>query len=103
MKIKKRTKRIEIAVNEEEYKALLARKTKARLAEWLRELALGQVPKPTAKTIDPALLFELNRIGVNLNQIARQCNQKNANIQLVSILTTLQSIDRNLTLIRENI
>ena len=96
-----RTKRVEIALTEEEYKALLERKTKARLAEWLRELALEQAPKTQPKTIDPALLFELNRIGVNLNQIACQCNSQKPNIDLVSVAIALRNIEKNLKIIRE--
>lgn len=99
----KRTKRIEIALTEEEHKALLERKTKARLAEWVREVALEQQPKRQPKVIDPTLLFELNRIGVNLNQIARQCNSQRSSIDLVSVLATLRSLEKNLTEIRENI
>ncbi|MDG4949246.1 MobC family plasmid mobilization relaxosome protein (plasmid) [Actinobacillus equuli subsp. haemolyticus] len=72
----KREKEIKIRLTENEYQALLERKTKARLAEWVREVALEQQPKRQPKVIDPALLFELNRIGVNLNQIARQCNSQ---------------------------
>lgn len=100
--MKKRTKRLEIALSEDEYNALLKRKTKARLAEWVREVALEQQPKRQPKEIDPALLFELNRIGVNLNQIARQCNNQKPNIDLVSVATALRNIEKNLEIIREN-
>ena len=95
----KREKEIKIRLTENEYQALLERKTKARLAEWVREVALEQQPKP--KVIDPALLFELNRIGVNLNQIARQCNSQKPSIDLVSVLATLREIEKNLKKLRE--
>lgn len=62
----KRTETVIIRLTPDEKQSLLLRKTKPRLAEWLRELALGQKPKRQPKSIDPALLFELNRIGVNL-------------------------------------
>ncbi|NNI75643.1 plasmid mobilization protein, partial [Pasteurella multocida] len=81
----KREKEIKIRLTENEYQALLERKTKARLAEWVREIALEQQPNRQPKVIDPALLFELNRIGVNLNQIARQCNSQKPSIDLVSV------------------
>lgn len=101
METEKRLKEIKIRLTDSEYQALLERKTKARLAEWLRELALEQAPKAQPKTIDPALLFELNRIGVNLNQIARQCNSQKPNIDLVSVATALRNIEKNLKIIRE--
>ena len=41
----KREKEIKIRLTENEYQALLERKTKARLAEWVREVALEQQPK----------------------------------------------------------
>ncbi|WP_427834625.1 MobC family plasmid mobilization relaxosome protein (plasmid) [Actinobacillus pleuropneumoniae] len=97
----KREKEIKIRLTENEYQALLERKTKARLAEWGREVALEQQPKRQPKVIDPALLFELNRIGVNLNQIARQCNSQKPSIDLVSVLATLREIEKNLKKLRE--
>ena len=51
----KREKEIKIRLTENEYQALLERKTKARLAEWVREVALEQQPKRQPKVIDPAL------------------------------------------------
>lgn len=101
--MKKRTKRIEIALTEEEHQALLARKTKARLAEWLRELALGQAPKAQPKTLDPTIAFELNRIGSNLNQIARKCNSQKSNIDLISVLVSLNEIQQELKNVSKNL
>lgn len=98
----KTDKRNKVRLTETEYQALLERKTKARLAEWLRELALDQAPKAQPKTIDPALLFELNRIGVNLNQTAHQCNNQKPNIDLISVANALRNIEKNLKIIREN-
>ncbi|HCC0196306.1 MobC family plasmid mobilization relaxosome protein [Proteus mirabilis] len=94
--MKKRNKRIEIAVTDDEYQQLQERKTKPRLAEWLRELALGQKPKRQPKSIDPALLFELNRIGVNLNQIARHCHQAPVSMETVNIALALRHIEAQL-------
>ncbi|EQC1057642.1 plasmid mobilization protein [Proteus mirabilis] len=94
--MKKRNKRIEIAVTDDEYQQLQERKTKPRLAEWLRELALGQKPKRQPKSVDPALLFELNRIGVNLNQIARYCHQAPVSMETVNIALALRHIEAQL-------
>jgi len=101
METEKRLKEIKIRLTDSEYQALLERKTKARLAEWLRELALEQAPKAQPRTLDPAILYELNRIGVNLNQIARQCNSQKPNIDLVSVATALRNIEKNIKIIRE--
>ncbi|UKH38137.1 plasmid mobilization relaxosome protein MobC [Actinobacillus pleuropneumoniae] len=103
METEKRLKEIKIRLTESEYNALLERKTKARLAEWLRELALDQAPKKQSKSVDPALLFELNRIGVNLNQIARQCNSQKPSIDLVSVLASLRNLEKNLIEIRKKV
>ena len=51
----------------------------ARLAgldatEYLRRRALGFVVSPAPRRADAALVSELNAIGVNLNQIARNLN-----------------------------
>lgn len=99
--MKKRTKAIMVRVSEKEYQALLERKTKARLAEWVREVALDQQPKRQPKAVAPELLFELNRIGVNLNQIARQCNSQRPSIDLASVLAELRAIEKNLKALRE--
>jgi hypothetical protein len=43
-------------------------------AEFLRRLALGATVTPRRPRADDALLVELNRIGVNINQLARAAN-----------------------------
>lgn len=99
--MEKRTKEVKIRLTEDEYNALLKRKTKARLAEWIRETALEQPTKRQPKEIDPELLFGLNRIGVNLNQIARQCNSQRPSIELASVLAELRNIEKSLKKLRE--
>lgn len=93
---KLRTKRIEIAVTEDEYQQLLERKTKPRLAEWMREVALEQKSKRTVKPTDPNLLFLLNRIGTNINQIAKQCNTLKGSVDLVNVAIRLKEIEDKL-------
>ena len=92
----KRTKEIKIRVTEDEYQALLNRKTKVRLAEWLRDLALDQKPQKTIKPVDPQLLFLLNKISTNINQIAKQCNIQKSNIDLISVALSLKQIEDQL-------
>jgi len=58
-----RHKEIKIRLTQEEYEQLLQRKTKARLAEWVRETCLeselSKKAKPMPK-VDPALLVALS-------------------------------------------
>lgn len=100
--MEKRTKRVEIRLTDDEYESLVARKTKSRLAEWLRQLALEQKLRPTPKVVDPILLFQLNRIGVNLNQIAKQCNKTSPDINLINIGVSLREIERLLKEIKND-
>jgi len=91
--MKKRTKKIEIMTTNEEYELLLQRKTKPRLAEWMRETCLDQKPKKQVSTIDPLLLYELNKIGVNLNQITKKIQYSENNIEwLIEIIHIEQQL-----------
>jgi len=96
-----RTKRLEIQLSETEYEQLLERKTKARLAEWVREYCLGSEPSRKTKSvlkIDPALLKELSKVGGNINQIARHLNNDRS-MRLekkIEYLTELASIEQSL-------
>jgi len=99
--MKKRTKRVEVQFTEAEYEQLLQRKTKVRLAEWVRETCLGselsKKAKPVSK-IDPALLVALSKIGGNLNQIARHLNMDRtlSAQEKVKALLELASIEQSL-------
>lgn len=99
--VNKRTKKIEIRVSKAEYEQLLQRKTKARLAEWVRETCLGselsKKAKPVPK-IDPALLITLSKIGGNINQIARHLNMDRtlSAQEKVKVLLELTSIEQSL-------
>jgi len=94
-----RHREIKIRVSEAEYEQLLQRKTKPRLAEWVRETCLNQKPAKRVSTVDPLLLYELNKIGVNLNQIARKVNHSKNNIEwLVEII----HIEQQLSSLLEN-
>lgn len=44
------------------------------LAEYVRRCVLGRRVDPARPVADDQLLLELNRVGVNLNQIARALN-----------------------------
>jgi len=97
--MKNRNKEIKVRLTQEEYEQLLQRKTKPRLAEWMRETCLDQKPRKEVATIDPLLLYELNKIGVNLNQIAKKVQYGKHNIEwLVEII----HIERQLASLLEN-
>jgi len=97
--MKNRNKEIKVRLTEEEYEQLLQKKTKARLAEWVRETCLDQKPAKRVSTVDPLLLYELNKIGVNLNQIAKKVQYGKHNIEwLVEII----QLERQLASLLEN-
>lgn len=98
-----RSREIKIRLSEVEFITLQQLKTKSRLAEWIRELALGQKTKQQYKKFDPNLLLEINRIGVNLNQIARYCNNIPASMDIVKIALSLQKIEMQLQQIIDRI
>jgi len=99
--MKNRNKEIKVRLTQEEYSLLLERKTKARLAEWVRETCLGSEPSKKAKSVpkvDPALLVALSKIGGNINQIARHLNNDRS-MELekkIEHLTELASIEQSL-------
>lgn len=67
--------RVQVYLTQDEADALIAasRARQMGLSRFVRMLALANRPVPSAATM--ALAEELRRIGVNLNQIARQLNQ----------------------------
>lgn len=73
-----RSKELKIRLRVDEMESLQMRKTKPKLAEWAREVLLQQSIQQPAREINPELLFELNKIGVNLNQITRKINMDDA-------------------------
>lgn len=75
--IDKRTDKIELRLTTAE-KIAFREKAEASgqtLSDWLRDLANGHKPRPPVTHTDLAFINELNRIGVNLNQIARSINR----------------------------
>ena len=66
------TARFRVTVAEREYIRTQARAAGLPEAEYLRRRALGYaVPPARSNQPNPALISELNRIGVNVNQLAR--------------------------------
>jgi len=97
----KRTKEIKIRVTDSEHQRLLDRCDRTHLAEWLRQLGLGEhmSRKRRLPEVAPELLRQVSGVGNNLNQIARRLNQLEGlnSQQCVSLLVVLNSLDRQLT------
>lgn len=83
----KNLKQIKVYFSETDYQKIKDESTEKNLsmAELIRQkinLKIDNPPDPkkpkmTYKKTDPKLLFELNKIGNNLNQIAKKLNSKN--------------------------
>ena len=74
----KRDRRLNLRLTSAELAHLCLQAERAGLAshEYVRRRALGHtvVAANSAKRADPALISELNRVGVNLNQLAKATN-----------------------------
>ena len=78
----KRTKAIKIRLTDEEHERLKELKQGNELATWMRTTCLNIGAAQQAKT-DPQILRELNKIGVNMNQIARAVNSHRADYSAI--------------------
>jgi len=72
------------------------------MSEFIRKSVNSKIKNPPApkqkkvyKVADPKLLFELNKIGTNLNQIAKKLNS-NENIGNTVIIQKLVEIEKKL-------
>ena len=66
--------KIRLTIAEHAHVSAQARAAGMSLAEFVRRRTLGEPVQPRASMADAKLLTELNAIGVNLNQIARNLN-----------------------------
>ncbi len=98
--MEKRTREIKIRLTDSEHQRLIERCDRTHLAEWLRQLGLGEhiARKRRVPDVSPELLRQVSGIGNNLNQIARRLNQLDGlnPTERVSLLAVLNSLDRNL-------
>jgi len=94
----KRNKEIKVRLTEAEHQALLERMTGGELATWIRNTCLDEKPnkKRNYKIADPQLLAALGRIGGNLNQIARQVNTVESDIEKLRAFAELAIIREQL-------
>ena len=100
--MEKRTKEIKIRLTETEHQRLLDRCDRTHLAEWLRQLGLGEHTSRKRRVPDvaPELLRQVSGIGNNLNQIARHLNQGSPLTEEVQ-LTLLQILEQAGELVKE--
>ena len=70
------TARFRVSLAEHEYIREQARNAGMTPTDYMRARTLGHrvAPAPGTSAADPALVSELNRIGVNLNQITKAIN-----------------------------
>lgn len=92
----KRDKEIKLRVNADELAAIRERCDRTQLAEWLRELALGQRKRRPVPKADPDLLRQLAAIGNNLNQVAKWCNDRRKPVDAVEVSAVLVAISREM-------
>ena len=99
-----RTKRIEIAVTNDEYESLMQLKTTQHLASWMRDVCLNKKIRPRVKpvTVDPALLRHIAAIGNNVNQIAKQCNKNLSPENALDVQMQLLAVERTLQKLRND-
>jgi len=93
----KREDVIRFRVNKTEMEAIEKRAI-GSVSSWLRDMALNEPEKRKPKPVNPQLLYELNKIGVNLNQIATYCNRqlKLAEDEKIDLFYILSAIDEDL-------
>ena len=94
----KRQKEIKVRLTEAEHQSLLERMEGGELATWIRNTCLDEKPnkRKNYKTADPQLLAALGRIGGNLNQIARQVNTVESDIEKIRAFAELAVIREQL-------
>ncbi len=100
-----RTKWLKIRVSDDEILDIKKRVGRHDMSNYVRKLVLGQpiaAPEPKHKKIvhsaDPELVRAVNRIGININQIAKQTNagQEVGNSVLMALLNLQTSLDKAL-------
>lgn len=100
-----RTKWLKIRVSDDEILDIKKRAGRHDMSNYFRKLVLDQPiapPEPKHKKIihsaDPELVRAINRIGININQIAKQTNtgQEVDNAVLIALLDLQTTLDKAL-------
>jgi len=100
-KINKKNIRKTIRFSTEEYEQITSNLNGKSFSNFARELLInGKVKVSRIKKADPALLYQLNKIGNNLNQIAHKVNVEGCENDIL-ILDSLRNIERALEEIKD--
>ena len=100
-----RTKWLKIRVSDDEVLNIKKRAGRHDMSNYVRSLVLDQpiaAPEPKQEKIihsaDPELVRAINRIGININQIAKQTNagQEVGNSVLIVLLNLQTTLDKAL-------
>ena len=100
-----RTKWLKIRVSDDELLDIKKRTGAHDMSNYVRKLVLDQPiapPEPkhkkTVHSADPELVRAINRIGININQIAKQTNtgQEVGNAVLIALLDLQTTLDKAL-------
>ena len=100
-----RNRHIQIRLTDEEMAEIKKRAGDIKTSTFLRQLALEQsIPQPKQRPkfvfykADPELVRAINRIGININQIAKQTNtgQEVGNAVLMALLNLQTTLDKAL-------
>ena len=89
---------LRVTLNEQVQLEEIAKTYGLYVVEFIRRRALQkQLPKHSMLSINRALLFELSRIGNNLNQLTKKANQnhpdvKGLNVELLDLNTKLNEL-----------
>jgi len=91
--------RVELRLSDKEKEELVAKAKASSIS--VSELIRQSVLRVKTWTIEDreikqAKIREINRIGVNLNQIARYCNQHKSDVDTAEIVSLLVAIDQEL-------
>ncbi|MCE8026075.1 plasmid mobilization protein [Billgrantia aerodenitrificans] len=110
MKAEKRTKIVKSRFNETEIELLRANANGEPLGAFLRNVGLANTIKEVFKIkkvytpVDPDLISELQKLGINLNQIARKVNQDSKagkSLEILQVLSELSKITESINEIKE--
>ncbi len=100
-----RNKKITFRVTEEEFERINKRaESSINRESFIREIALKGKVRVPVPTIDRQSLLEMNKIGVNLNQVVKKINESDVNVFSQAIRNSLlEKIEPLIELLNEKI
>lgn len=94
--------------NEKELLKAKAQSYDLTLSGWLRQIAFTGKLRKKVRSVpdaDPVLIREINRLGNNMNQLARHANERaksGLSLDVLEILIELRVIQKELAVIRQS-